>query len=93
MFSVSRMIVVLLFYVHGKLLRVMSGWSVNLTTRTVSKRYGTNKGPIWDFIWVLYGHPIWDWDGICNTVTCGTHMGKPIWVTNGNHMGPILDLA
>ena len=59
----------------------------------VSKRYGTNKGPIWDFIWVLYGHPIWDWDGICYTVPCGTHMGKPIWVTNGNHMGSILDLA
>ena len=31
--------------------------------------------------------------GICNTVPYGTHMGKPIWVTNGNHMGPILDLA
>ena len=39
------------------------------------------------------GHPIWDWDGICNMVLCGTHMGKPIWVTNENHMGPILDLA
>ena len=59
----------------------------------VSKRYGTNKGPTWDFIWVLYGHPIWDWDGICNTVSYGAHMGKPIWVTNGNHMGPSLDLA
>ena len=47
----------------------------------ISKRYGTNKDPIWNFIWVLYGHPIWDWDGICNTVPCGTHMGKPIWVT------------
>ena len=31
--------------------------------------------------------------GICNTVSCGTHMSKPIWVTNRNHMGPILDLA
>ena len=26
----------------------------------VSKKYGTHKGPIWDFIWVLYGQPIWD---------------------------------
>ena len=54
MFSVSRMIVVLLFYVHGKLLRVMSGWSVNLTTRIVSKIWdqqgphmGFYMGPIW----------------------------------------------
>ena len=47
----------------------------------VPSQQKTNKDPIWNFIWVLYGHPLWDWDGICNTVPCGTHMGKPIWVT------------
>ena len=46
----------------------------------------------------FYMGPIWApymglGDGICKTVPGGTHMVKPIWVTNGNHMGPILDLA
>lgn len=46
-------------------------------------------GPMWVFIWVLYGQTIWDQHGFCNRAPYGTYMGKPIWVAYGNHMGPI----
>ena len=63
-------------------------------TDSVSKRYGTHKGPIWDFISVLYGHPYGTEMGFATArVLCGIHMDKPKWVANGNHMGPILDLV
>ena len=39
------------------------------------------QGPHMEFYMGPKGHLIWDWDGICNTIPCGTHMGKPIWVT------------
>ena len=54
-----------------------------------SKIYGTHMGPMWVFIWVLYGQTIWDQHGFCNRAPYGTYMGKPIWVAYGNHMGPI----
>ena len=54
-----------------------------------SKKYRTHIGPKWVFIWVLHGQPIRDSCGICNRVTCWTHMGKAMWELYGSSMGKI----
>ena len=52
-----------------------------------SKRYRTHMGHKWVFMWVLYGQPIRDSWGICNMVSCWTHMGKAIWELYGSSKG------
>ena len=46
---------------------------------------GSYMGPIWA------PHMGLRWDLQHDLMS--SHKGKPKWVTNGNHMGPILDLA